>query len=163
MPNWSVISNVVSKATLATPDITAPAPIAVNVGTITDSTVALNWSATGDDSLTGTATSYDIRYSSAPITLANWNAASQATGEPAPVAAGTAQTYTVRSLTREATYYFAVRAADDVGNVSGLSNVPSVTTPDTKAPSSILNLTANFMWLSWTSAGALKPRMIEAR
>lgn len=165
VPNWSVISNVVSKATLALPDITAPAPIAVNVGTVTDTTVVLNWSATGDDSLTGTASSYDIRYSSAPITLSNWSSASTVTGEPAPAASGTSQNYTVRGLTREATYYFAMRATDESANQSGLSNVPSATTTDTVAPSAILNLTANFMWMAWhsTSAVAVKPRMIVVR
>lgn len=161
--NWGTISNVVSKATLAAPDVTPPAALAVNMGTVTDTTAVMNWTSTGDDSLTGTASSYDVRYSSSPITLANWNAATQATGEPVPAVAGTSQAYTVRNLTREGTYYFAIRAADETGNVSGLSNVPQVTTPDTRAPASILNLTANFLWLSWHSASAMRPRMTEAR
>ena len=161
--NWSAISNVVSKATLAAPDVTPPAAIAVSVTTVTDTTATLGWTSTGDDSVTGTATSYDVRYSTAPITLANWNAASQATGEPAPAVAGTAQTYTVRSLSRETTYYFAIRASDEIGNQSGLSNVPSTTTPDSMPPSAILNLTANFLWLAWHSAPAHQPRMVTDR
>ena len=159
--NWATISNVVAKATLAAPDVTPPAAIAVAMGTVTDTTAVMNWTSTGDDSITGTASSYDIRYSSSPITLANWNAATQSTGEPTPAAAGTAQSFTVRNLSRQATYYFAIRATDDTGNLSGLSNVPSVTTPDTKAPSAILNLTANFLWFSWHASSAVKPRMTE--
>ena len=161
--NWSLISNVVSRTTLAAPDVIAPAAIAINVGTVTDTTAALNWAATGDDSTTGTATSYDIRYSSVPITLANWSGATTVSGEPAPAAAGTLQGYTVRGLAREATYYFAIRATDESGNQSGLSNVPSATTTDTVAPSAILNLTANFMWMAWHSASAVCPRMVVVR
>jgi len=156
--NWSLMSNVVSKATLAAPDVTAPAPLAISVGTITDTTAVITWTATGDDSLTGTATSYDLRWSTSPITLANWASATLVTGEPAPAAAGTPQNCMVRGLARQGTYYFAMRVADDVGNVSGLSNVPSATTTDTVPPSAILNLTANFMWLSWHTAGASSVR-----
>src|SRR5206468_5429137 len=98
-----------------------------------------------------------------PITLANWSAAAQASGEPTPGAAGTPQSFTVRNLSREVTYYFAVRVSDEVPNVSGLSNVPLATTPDSMPPSAILNLTANFMWLSWHAMGAGRPRMNGAR
>ncbi len=161
--NWSLISNVVSKSTLAAPDVTRPAPIAVSVTTLTDTTATLSWAATGDDSLTGTATSYDIRYSTAPITLTNWSSATTVTGEPAPAAPGTVQTYVVRGLAREGTYYFAIRASDEAGNISALSNVPSATTPDTMPPSAILNLTANFIWLAWHPASAVKPRMVGER
>ncbi len=150
--NVSPISNVLAKATPALPDLTPPAPLAIAVGALTDTTAAINWTATGDDSLTGTATSYDLRWSTSPITLANWTSANQVTGEPAPALAGTAQSYVVKSLSRETTYYFALRATDDAGNVSGLSNVPSATTLDTMAPSAILNLSANFLWMSWGSA-----------
>ena len=161
--NLSVLSNVVSKATLAVPDIIAPSPIAVNVGTVTDTTAVLNWTATGDDTTSGTAASYDIRYSTAPITLGNWSGASTVTGEPAPAVAGTAQSFTVRSLARETAYYFAIRATDESANQSGLSNVPGATTTDTMPPAAILNLTANFMWMAWHSASAVTPRMVVVR
>src|SRR5262249_44176841 len=58
----------------------------------------LAWTARGDDGTTGRATSYDVRYSSAPITEANWDAATPAAGEPAPQAAGSAETFTVTGL-----------------------------------------------------------------
>jgi hypothetical protein len=145
--------------------VTAPAALAISVGTVTDTTAVITWTATGDDSLTGTATSYDLRWSASPITLANWSSATTVTGEPAPAAPGTSQSYTVRGLARQGTYYFAVRVTDDAGNVSGLSNVPSVTTPDSVPPSAILNLTANFMWLSWhtASAATVQPRVNGTR
>ena len=116
------ISNVVSKTTTAAPDTERPAALAnVAVTGVTDTSASLQWTATGDDSLTGTATTYDVRYSTSPITLANWAAATQSTGEPAPAASGTVQNFTVRSLARQTAYYFAVKVADEAGNPSALS------------------------------------------
>jgi len=156
--NWSNISNIISKATLAAPDLKAPAAAALNVTVVTDTTATLSWSAVGDDSLTGTATSYDIRYSTSPITTTNWTSANQVTGEPTPASPGTTQTYVVRSLVREGTYYFAMKVSDDAGNVSPLSNVPTATTPDSAPPSAILNLTANLVWLGWHAARVVASR-----
>jgi len=86
-------------------------------------TVRLQWTAPGDDGTIGTASVYDLRVSTSPIDLSNWSSASQVTGLPAPLAAGTKQGVTVSGLTRGTTYYFAVRTEDDAGNWSGLSNV----------------------------------------
>jgi chitodextrinase len=153
VPNWSGISNVTSATTLAAPDAIRPAPVAnLTVTGSTETTATLNWSAVGDDSLTGTATSYDVRYSTTPITAANWASATHASGEPAPGAPGASQNLTVSGLTRQNTYYFAVRVADEGGNISALSNVPSVTTPDQTRPSAINDLVVGFIWLGGSPA-----------
>jgi chitodextrinase len=159
--NWSLISNVISKATTAAPDTLRPAAASVAVSAVTDSTATLAWTAVGDDSLSGTATSYDIRYSTAPITAANFSSATAATGGPTPAAPGTAQSLIVRGLSRQVTYYFALRTADEAGNRSALSNVPSATTTDTMAPAAIHNLAASFVWMSWHGSAA--PSAHEAR
>lgn len=159
VPNWAGISNIISRTTAA--DLTRPAPIAMQVSAVTDTTATLNWTAVGDDSLTGTASSYDIRYSTSPITNSTWNSATAVTGEPAPEVAGTPQSYVVRNLNRQVFYYFAIRAIDDGGNVSALSNVPTVTTPDSVAPATVTDLSFNFMWLAWHSAAAVRPAVIE--
>jgi hypothetical protein len=44
-----------------------------------------------------------------------------------------------------------MQATDDAGNTSALSNVPSVTTPDTTPPATVQNLSVNFVWISWAS------------
>ena len=150
VPNWAGISNIISRATLAAPDTIRPEAVANLVPTVLgENRVQLAWAATGDDSLTGTATSYDIRYSTQPITTANWSSATQVTGEPAPGAPGTQQLYTVTGLTRQTTYYFAMKVTDDAGNPSALSNVPSVTTPDQTAPAAIRDLVVGFVWFGW--------------
>lgn len=150
VPNWAILSNVVTKTTLSAPDLIRPVAINnVSVTATTDSSAMLSWTATGDDSLTGTAASYDIRYSTTPITAGNWATATTVTGEPAPTAVGTTQTFNVRNLSRQVTYYFAMKATDDAGNPSDLSNVASATTPDTMAPARISNLAASFVWMAW--------------
>jgi hypothetical protein len=110
-------------------DITPPAAItnlAASTGTEVGS-ISLTWSAPGDDGVSGTATSYLIRYSFQPITSpAAWNAATPVTtGIPRPVTAGSVQSLTLGGLPPSATLYFAIRAADEEGNLAGLSNSPS--------------------------------------
>jgi chitodextrinase len=159
--NWSLISNVVSRATSIAPDVIRPAPASVAVSSVTDTSATLAWTAVGDDSLTGTATSYQVRYSTVPITLANFASATAVTGVPVPAVAGTAQSVVVRSLSRQVTYYFALRTADDAGNLSALSNVPSATTTDTVAPAAIHNLAASFVWMSWHLSTAPSARQAQ--
>ena len=159
VPNWSGISNVATKTTSASPDLIRPAPIAMTISAQTDSTVTLQWTATGDDSLSGTATSYDLRFSTSAITAANFASATTVTGEPTPAASGTVQTYTVHNLSRQVTYWFAIKATDDAGNVSAISNVPSVTTPDTVPPAAITNLTLGLFWIGYSTAAPSPPRI----
>jgi subtilisin family serine protease len=90
--------------------------------------VDLTWTAPGDDGNTGQASTYDIRYvpyANGPIdTEAEWDGATQVTGEPAPAAAGTPESFTVGGLTPGASYYFVLKTADEIPNWSDLSNSP---------------------------------------
>ncbi len=150
-PNWSGLSNVVSGVTLAVPDTTRPAPIAnLGVSSVTGGSATLAWTAVGDDSLTGTATSYDLRYSTSPINAGNWSSATQVAGEPSPAAPGTSQSTTVSGLANQTTYYFALRVTDDAGNTSALSNVPTGTTLDVVRPAAVNNLSVGWIWLNGT-------------
>ena len=122
--NVSGLSNVVSDTT-TTVDTTAPATVAnlaadqedndANAATCdfwqcSATSLKLVWTAPGDDGSTGTAASYDIRYSTATITSANWSNATPLTTVPVPVAAGTTQSKLVRGLSPGTTYYFAMKA-----------------------------------------------------
>ena len=110
-------------------DLTPPDAVAdLATGNVRSTSVQLSWTAPGDDGATGTATSYDIRYSTSTITEGNWAAATQATGEPAPQIAGSSETFTVTGLSGSTTYYFAIKTSDEVPNESAISNVPSATT-----------------------------------
>ena len=153
VPNWSAISNMISRTTLAAPDTIRPAPVAnLVVNGTTETTASVGWTAVGDDSLAGPATSYDLRYSTSPITTANWGSATQAAGEPTPGSPGAAQSHTVTGLSRQTTYYFALRVADEAGNLSAISNVPSASTPDQTRPAVITDLAVGFVWIGHTLA-----------
>jgi phosphodiesterase/alkaline phosphatase D-like protein len=153
VPNWAGLSNVITRTTAAAPDTVRPEQLAINVVTTTETGATVSFAATGDDSLTGTATSYDVRWSTAPITASNWATATQVTGEPAPAAPGTVQSVNVTGLSRQTTYYFAAKVLDEAGNPSALSNVASVTTRDLTAPAAVRDLAVGFLWLGWHTGG----------
>jgi hypothetical protein len=142
--NSANISEVVLYGSPAS-DTTAPAAITnLSVGSPTISSVQLSWTAPGDDLNTGTAASYDIRYSTSNITSANWNNATPISGEPTPAIAGTNQSKTVNGLSPSTTYYFAMKTTDDVNLTSGLSNVAQGTTAGSQV-SSKLTLTTSMI------------------
>ena len=85
--------------------------------------VTVRWTAPGDDGRIGRATAYDMRSSDAPITEANFGSGSPVNGLPAPQPSGTMQQVIVRGLAFGTRYYFAVKAVDDDGNWSAISNV----------------------------------------
>jgi hypothetical protein len=91
-------------------------------GTPPDS-VTLQWTAPGDDGTIGTATLYHLRMSTSPITGSNWGSANVVAGLPQPLISGTRQSVVVRGLSRDTTYYFAIRAEDDAGNLASISNL----------------------------------------
>src|SRR2546425_699463 len=75
----------------------------------TPTSIQLTWTAPGDDGSIGTATQYDMRYSTSAITASNFGTATRWTGTPTPLAAGTSQNVTVTGLTPVTTYYFAIK------------------------------------------------------
>lgn len=90
--------------------------------------IALSWTATGDDGFKGKAHSYDLRYSTQPISEATWDQATQAVGEPRPQAPGSMERFTLSGLEPNTTYYIALKVLDNAGNASKLSNLASATT-----------------------------------
>ncbi|HXS10877.1 MAG TPA: DNRLRE domain-containing protein [Candidatus Krumholzibacteria bacterium] len=104
-------------------DVTSPAPIndlaIIDSG---DSTLTLHWTATGDDGRTGIAERYQLRRSSSPITAANFGSAIVVLDPPSPTAAGTIQTFWVAGVDTTQVTHFAIKAVDEAGNVSQISN-----------------------------------------
>ena len=125
--NWSDVSNIAQWTTPAASDSVRPAPLTVALGATTASSVRLDWTAVGDDSLSGTSNRYDVRWSTSAINTSNWAGATVvANGVPAPGAPGAAQSCNVTGLNRSVNLWFAVRVADEVNNWSELSNVIAV-------------------------------------
>jgi hypothetical protein len=147
-------------------DTTAPSAItdlAAGSGTSTG-TVDLSWTAPGDDDgtpPTGTATSYLVRYSTEPIDASNWASATPASGTiPTPSVYNTPDEHmTVTGLIPGTTYYFGVRAQDEVTNLGGMSNSPSIEAKDfTASVGAGTYDDADGSWYygnSWTLSGAL--------
>ncbi|MFN8586436.1 MAG: S8 family serine peptidase [Candidatus Eisenbacteria bacterium] len=108
---------------LADPDSIAPGTVS-DLATVTpgSTTMGLAWTATGDDGGTGRASRYDIRWSTSPITEANFGAATAVTG-PTPQVAGSAESFEVPGLAYGTTYFFALKAADEFGNTGPMSNL----------------------------------------
>jgi len=105
-------------------DATPPAAVTnLAVDSPTNTSLTLRWTAPGDDSLTGTASQYDIRYATSSGT--SWASMTQVTGEPAPRAAGSSESFTVTGLSPNTLYYFRLKTADEALNWSGLSNQAS--------------------------------------
>lgn len=155
-------------STLDTPGADNTDPAKVNdlkADKQTQTSVRLTWKSPGDDGDDGAAMSYDIRYSTNPITATNWNTATQVTGEPTPRKANRFQEYTVVGLDPGENYFFAIKAEDEEGNISELSNVVEAQTlstggdigqdTDTSAPASPFNFTARptdeQITLTWTN------------
>ena len=119
-------------------DSTPPGTIILSVvdnikdyGSPSRDSVMLTWTAPGDDGNAGTASTYDVRYSTSAITESNWDYATSCTGVPAPKPAGSSESFTVTSLPYNRTYFFAIKAYDNVGLFS-ISNSPSIATLDFK-------------------------------
>jgi hypothetical protein len=149
--NVSLLSNIASGTTQSptnAADMTPPAAITnLQVANITSNSATLSWTAPGDDGNTGTASGYDMRRSTTPITEANWSSATKVSGEPSPAAAGTIQSFTVNGLSAGVTYFFALKTSDESGNISPLSNVATGTMPPPPASDSNLVLIAsNSVW-----------------
>ncbi|MBI4218100.1 MAG: hypothetical protein HY610_03190, partial [Elusimicrobia bacterium] len=105
--------------------------------------VNLSWIEPADDgnsSSSGRVSKYHIRYSSTTsINSANWSRPFTSVGQvldieaspvqqtpPTPGDPGRLQTYLIKNLTPNLTYWFSVRAQDDAGNLSDTSNSPFV-------------------------------------
>ncbi len=109
-------------------DATPPSAISnLSASANNNSSIELTWTATGDDGSTGTANSYELRYSSNPITATNFSSATLV-NTSAPQTSGASESITVTGLSCEQLYYFAIEAIDEAGNRSGLSNVANATT-----------------------------------
>ncbi len=110
-----------------TPDTTPPAAVSdLAAGSPTARSITLTWTAVGDDSLSGTADRYDIRYTA--DSLATWEDMTVVSDPPDPKPAGDAESFVVTGLEPITTYHFQMKAADEVPNWSGLSNRASAAT-----------------------------------
>ncbi len=111
-----------------TPGLAPAAVTDLRVSAKDDSSVTLAWSATGDDGLVGTPASYTVAASGASIETGNFDAAEVLFTRASTVAAGGAESQRITGLSPGQPYHFRVRATDQAGLRSGLSNEVLATT-----------------------------------
>lgn len=114
-------------------DHTPPATISdLTVERLRSNKLKLSWTATGNDSLTGKAFRYDIRYSGQPIAnQSSYFTANQILTLPYPAESGETDTLIVDLANllvgaSSDSVYFSIKASDEMQNWSGLSNNPGL-------------------------------------
>ncbi len=109
-------------------DTIPPSPIVdLTIDTIDRNNAIISWSPSGDDFHKGNSTSYDFRFSNTPITDSLFETLpSQMIHNVQP--SDTVVQMELEKLDCELPHYFAVKAIDEIGNVSSISNIASDST-----------------------------------
>jgi hypothetical protein len=144
------------------PDSIPPSTVAnLHTDAHTYQSMALVWSAPGDDRTEGTAARYDIRYSLERIFEDNWDSATPIDSNlvPTPSPSGAIETIVILWLDSNTEYFFALKASDEEGNESSLSNCCSgKTDAEEFEPAAVTDLYAEAVTetsfeLTWTATG----------
>ena len=146
--NESGLSNIASATSGR--DMVPPSSIRDLSATPGENSVTLRFTATGDNGIEGSASSYELRYSYSVITSDNFTGATLY--EPSlawvPQPSGSLETFLVSNLPANKLLYFAIKAFDEAQNASRISNVASATpTGESVPPSPISDLSAR-KWLN---------------
>jgi len=117
-------------------DNVAPGAIAgLSASGIGATTAKLTFTAPGDDAGTGTVGCYDVRYSTTPVTEANFGQAKAIDlGSVVPVASGSSQTLDLTKLPALENIYVGIRAQDESGNVGPVASTSFQTLPSSALP-----------------------------
>ncbi len=111
-------------------DIVPPAIESPDLGALPgdrNGQIQLYWRAPGDDGLTGRAQSYALRYNKEFFTAADWDNLPSFFNPPVPQYSGNQESMIVNGLEPGGEYFVALKAIDERGNVSAMTNVVSVT------------------------------------
>ncbi|MEX0777418.1 MAG: hypothetical protein WD042_17070 [Phycisphaeraceae bacterium] len=110
-------------ATFTCSDTIPPRKILCGLRRESDAELVLRFNAPGEDGGHGTATLYDVRWSTQPITITNWDTATKVENLPKPQEAGKKEAITLQGMAAGKIYYVAVKAIDQAGQAGMLSNV----------------------------------------
>ena len=122
--------DVLSSEPFGIEDNLAPEAPLLSWDNTTSTQLELRWYAVADDGVLGpAAVSYDLRYSTSPITEATF-ASATSVDAGWPQSPGAQESVLVTGLTPSTTYYFALKVMDDAGNLSALSTLSTATNVD---------------------------------
>lgn len=151
-PHWDILLAAARRHRLdfvVDRDLTPPAAITDLAATAESATsIRVRWTAPGDDDATGTAARYEMRWSPTPFDESTF-ARGARVRMPAPELAGARQTATF-TVPPGGRVYVAMRAADELGNLSRLSNIVTVELP---GPRDIFTSGAEAGLAGWEASG----------
>jgi hypothetical protein len=124
---WFPVAPADARVAITTIGGTGPGQIQLFGDWKTTNKVSVYWTATGNDGYIGKAKEFDLRWSTGPITEANWFSQNRA-NTPKPGNPGTVHNATITNLMPCTWHYFAIRAIDYEGNYSPISNLVSTKT-----------------------------------
>jgi len=121
--------------------------------------VTLEWTATGDDGLRGTALKYDVRRASEDYKLRGdqWFSQTEVLGVPEPQVAGTKQRLVLSNLEPGTIFFIAIRPIDEARNISVPSNILKVVSEPLSIGAfqisnvKILNRTSESIFIQWST------------
>ncbi len=161
--HWSALSNVASITSPTTPPMRI---VDLQVTAVTESTVALCWTAPVDSG-TARAVAYVVGAGSAPLTFDNFNHANRIVPVPRAAPGGAPESTVVGGLSRWTHYWIAVRTRTGLGVVSALSNQVEAQTLATPDQPFALELVANpatppvrLRWSRGPEAGGRDPVLV---
>ncbi len=133
LPQWSgkVVTGgrLNANNALENDKIAPSSPDDLHAGEASPNGVTLNWTATGDDGNVGTASGYELRYSSQPISTSDSPSEGEVpfesatlveTGAPQPAGSSESTTIGVTPSSQERELFYGLRVTDNGGNASGL-------------------------------------------
>ncbi len=106
----------------------------LSVANTTWTTMGLHWTAANVSTAGLVVNYYLIKYSTSPINKDNFDSVTSQTFYSSGDPAGTGETYALSGLRLNTTYYAAIKAFDDFGSASNISNVVSGKTKAAVAP-----------------------------
>lgn len=142
----------------STPDVTPPSRVAdLRAVQRSATTALLFWTAPGDDENVGRAAAYDVRRARYEITVSNWPTTDPLPGLGVPGPVGQPESLQVGGLSEGVEFHFALRAIDDAGNESRISNAPALTI-DVTPPAAVDSLAvfladSTSIRLGWKASG----------
>ena len=110
-------------------DIVPPAIETPDLGALPGSKngqIDLFWKAPGDDGLFGTAGHYVLKYKKSMFTTADWDNLPSLFNPPTPSVAGSQESMTANGMEPGVTYFIALKAFDEAGNESPMTNPAEV-------------------------------------
>lgn len=127
--NFVKYGRINADASMEIDEIAPSTPLALNVDGVGLKSLNLSWAASGDDGSAGKASSYEVKISDEPITEENWAELNSASFIPLASDSQDKVMVQLKGLSFEQTGYVAVKAIDNVGNKSALSDNQNFSLP----------------------------------